>query len=199
MFRQSIYENKDRYIDAVKKVIELKKQEIEVEEIPKRLSSLFQEKEILGLINDLNKLPTLNGNQGLKNVLNFSLWAILIVRLFFVTNILSASDVSILWKISAFVLSFIIIGSALYFTYKESFENVFFILLISLMFSLDAFFEIAENLFTFSLFSINWWFGLILIVASLLSFFVSWKLKNIYSKRLLNLKYFLKKEKLYYT
>lgn len=199
MFRQSIYENKDRYNDAVRKVIELKKQEIEVEEIPKRLSSLFQEKEILGLINDLNKLPTLNGNQGLKNVLNFSLWAILIVRLFFVTNILSASDVSILWKISAFVLSFIIIGSALYFTYKESFENVFFILLISLMFSLDAFFEIAENLDTLSLFSIYWWFGLILIVASLLSFFVSWKLKNIYSKRLLNLKYFLKKEKLYYT
>ena len=199
MFRQSIYENKDRYNDAVKKVIELKKQEIEVEEIPKKLSSLFQEKEILGLIIDLNKLPTLNGNQRLKSVLNFSLWAILIVRLFFVTNILTTSDVSILWKISAFVLSFIIIGAALYFTYKESFENVFFILLISLTFSLDAFFEIAENLFTLSLFSIYWWFGLILIVASLLSFFVSWKLKNIYSKRLLNLKYFLKKEKLYFT
>ena len=199
MFRQSIYENKDRYNDAVKKVIELKKQEIEVEEIPKKLSPLFQEKEILGLINDLNKLPMLNGNQRLKSVLNFSLWAILIVRLFFVTNILTTSDVSILWKISAFILSFIIIGAALYFTYKESFENVFFILLTSIMFSLDAFFKIVENLFTLSLFSIYWWFGLVLIIASILSFFVSWKLKNIYSKRLLNLKYFLKKEKLYFT
>ena len=53
MFRISIFENKDRYNEAVKKVIALKKQGINEEEITKNLSSDFQEKEIIGLLKKL--------------------------------------------------------------------------------------------------------------------------------------------------
>lgn len=69
MFRQSIYENKDRYKEAVIKVLNLKEQGFKEEEIPQNLSPFFQEKEIISLIDDFKKLPTLDGNQELKSLL----------------------------------------------------------------------------------------------------------------------------------
>ena len=177
-------------------VLNLKEQGVKEEEIPQNLSPFFQEKEIISLIDEFKKLPTLDGNQELKSSLKISLWVLSFFKIFILTTLLMTTNISLLWKLAIFFLSFIIIGFVLYFTYKGYYENVFLILLLFLGLSSDSFVDNIWNLFVISTLSIYWWLSLLVIVASIVSLFTSWKLRKIYSNELLKLKELLIKEKL---
>ncbi len=196
MYRKPIYENNERYSEAVKKVIELKEQGLKEEEIPKNLSSVFQEKEIIGLINDLRRLPTLTGNIKLKSVLKISLWTLLFIKIYTIPIIVATIEIPTYWKLLIFFISLIIVGLTLYYTYKEMYEYVFLILMVLFILSTDSFVDNIQNLFTLSILSISWWIGLLINSAFIMSLFSSWKLKKIYLRRLLRLKELVKKEKL---
>ena len=196
MFRISIFENKDRYTEAVKKVIALKEQEINEEEIPKNLSSDFQEKEIIVLLKDLKKLPSLAGNIKLKATLKISLWMLFILRVITIPIIVATMEISIIWKLLIFFASIIIVGFALYKTYKENYEAVFLILLVLFVLSIDSFGDNIRYLVESSILSLSWCIDLFIMSTFFLSFYSSWRLKKIYSRGLMKLKEVVMKESL---
>lgn len=187
MFRQSIYENKDKYNDAVKKVIELKEQGIDESEIPNNLSTLFQEKEIKQLLLNFEKLHTLKDNSHLKLVLKLSLWLVLLLRLFSSTVILTTMEIEVFWKLIILLFGVLVFGAALYLAHKESFEMVFIILLGALVLSTDSLFENVEVLLTTSAINFSWWIILTFTIGFLVAIFSSWRLRNIYKSQLFKL------------
>ena len=187
MFRQSIHENNERYSEAVKKVIELKKEGIEHREIPDKLSAYYQEKEIKKLLIDFEKLHTLKNDSHLKLVLKFSLWIVLLLKIFSLTIMLATLEIAGHWKLIILLFSILVFATALYLTYKDSFEMVFIILFGALLLSIDSLFDNFEVIFTTPAINFSWWITFIFTAGYIVSLYSSWRLRNIYKSHLFKL------------
>ena len=132
----------------------------------------------------------------LKTTLKISLWMFFILRVITIPIIVATMEVSIIWKLLIFFISLIIVGFALYNTYKENYEAVFLILLVLFVLSIDSFGDNIQYLVESSILSTSWWIDLFIMSAFFLSFYSSWRLKRIYSRGLMKLKEVVMKESL---
>ncbi len=202
MYRKSIYEKDADFNNAVKKVYELKEKKIDDEEIPKKLASDYQEKEITMLLTDIKRLPYFENQNKLKNLLKLSLWVLLFLKILTVPDVLIALQISVIWRVIIFAISLIVISICLYLAYNEyyhSYETIFIIILISFAYSFDAIVDNIQILFTISVVSKYWWIALSNDVFLISALFTSWKLRKIYPKHLLKLKSIVQKEKLNFS
>jgi hypothetical protein len=198
MYRKSIYENNERYYEAVTKVFELKRQGCNEEEIPNKLANLYQENEITGLIKDINRLPELNGNKKLKSMLKVSLWVLLFIKLLLLPFIVIPAELATVWKIIIPAISLLITGLSLYLIYKQNYEIVFSIVLLTFVISTDTFIENIYSLFTVSILTLGWWLGLLMNLSLLIALYSSWKLFKKYPRQLLKLEKIVRKDNLIY-
>jgi hypothetical protein len=194
MYRQSIHENKDRFSEAVKKVIELKNEGIEDHIIPEKLATYFQEKEIKKLLIDFEKLHSLKDDSQLKLVLKLSLWLVLILRSFSLAFMLTTMEMEVFWMLIILLFGVLVFGAALFLAYKESFEFVFIILLLALLLSTDSIFDNFEVILTSSALEFSWWFILVFTVGFIVAIYSSWRLRNIYKSQLFKLNSVIKSD-----
>jgi len=190
MYRKSIYETKERFSEAVKQVYSLKELGSTEEDIPKKLSGEYQESEIINLINNIHKLPSINGNLKLKKILKGSLWFLLIIKFISIPDILILNDFSMFWKITITIIMLLSSGGSLYLIYKEfhfSYGVVFYIQFIIFIVLSNGIFNKLEMLFSAPISFPIWWIDLLTYLANVSVLFTAGKLMLLYPDQLLRL------------